>query len=168
MIISAILAAGRNGVIGSDNKLLWKLPKDMKFFKDKTGGHCVIMGRKTFESLPDGFRPLPGRTNIVLSTNPGYIPERATIARNLNEAIMIAYARGETECFIIGGANVYEQAFNICDRIYLTFVHSKFIGDAHVKIPFEEFDTVSNEYHASDEKHAYNFAFYEMHRKQQE
>ncbi len=166
MIISAILATARNGAIGMDNKLLWSLPKDIKNFKDRTEGHCVIMGRKSYDSLPEKFKPLPNRTNIVLSNNPLFFSDgKIVVARNLNEAVMVAYARGETECFIIGGANVYEQAFPICDRIYLTLVHTKLVGDAYVKVPFDTFDIVDTVYHAADEKHAYNFGIYEMHRK---
>ena len=166
MIISSILAMSRNGCIGENNKLLWSLPKDMRFFKEKTNGHCVIMGRNTYESLPDNYRPLPNRTNIVLSHNPTFFSDgKIVVARNLNEAIMVAYARGESECFIIGGASVYKEALPLCDRVYLTFVHAKFNGDAYVNFPFGEFDVISNDYHTQDEKHAYNFSIYEMHRK---
>jgi dihydrofolate reductase len=127
-MLSIIAAVARNGVIGKDNQLLWHLPEDMRHFRETTRGKPVIMGRKTWESLPDAFRPLPGRNNIVVSRNPAYQPARATLASTLNDAIL--KAGGAKEVFVIGGAELYRQALPIADRLYLTEIDQDFEGDA--------------------------------------
>ena len=127
-MLSIIAAVARNGVIGKDNQLLWHLPEDMRHFRETTRGKPVIMGRKTWESLPDAFRPLPGRNNIVASRNPAYQPARAMLASTLNDAIL--KAGGAKEVFVIGGAELYRQALPIADRLYLTEIDQDFEGDA--------------------------------------
>ena len=127
-MLSNIAAVARNGVIGKDNQLLWHLPEDMRHFRETTRGKPVIMGRKTWESLPDAFRPLPGRNNIVASRNPAYQPARATLASTLNDAIL--KAGGAKEVFVIGGAELYRLALPIADRLYLTEIDQDFEGDA--------------------------------------
>jgi dihydrofolate reductase len=123
-----IAAVARNGVIGIENRLPWQLPEDMKHFKALTTGHAVIMGRKTWESLPPKFRPLPGRRNIVVTRNAGYDAPGATLAGSLAEA---AQAAGGATAFVIGGAEIYTQALELADRLELTEVDAIFDGDAH-------------------------------------
>ena len=127
-MLSIIAAVARNGVIGKDNQLLWHLPEDMRHFRETTRGKPVIMGRKTWESLPEAFRPLPGRNNIVVSRNPAYQPARAMLASTLNDAIL--KAGDAEEVFVIGGAELYRQALPIADRLYLTEIDQDFEGDA--------------------------------------
>jgi dihydrofolate reductase len=145
MIISAIVAIGKNRVIGKGNKLLWKLPLEMKYFKETTMGHHIIMGRKTFES---NGKPLPGRTSIVLTRNQNYrLPEGCFLSSSLKEALNLAQKRGETEAFIIGGAEIYKLSLPYLDKLYLTDVDFTAEGDAY----FPEIDLdawkIENEIH---------------------
>ena len=126
-MLSLIAAVARNRVIGNNNQLLWHLPEDMRYFRETTRGKPVIMGRKTWESLPDSFRPLPGRLNIVVSHNPAYEAPGATLAGSLEEAVRKA---GENvEVFVIGGAELYRQALPLAQRLYLTEIDQDFEGD---------------------------------------
>ena len=125
--ITLIASVARNGAIGRDNQLLWRLPEDMRRFKALTLGHAVLMGRKTWESLPPKFRPLPGRRNFVVSRNEDYRLSDATVARSLDEAIAAA---GGGQVFIIGGAEIYTQALALADRLELTEVDDAPEGDA--------------------------------------
>ncbi len=128
-MLSLIAAVARNRVIGKDNQLLWHLPEDMKHFRETTRGKPVIMGRKTWESLPEKFRPLPGRLNIVVSRNPEYAAPGATLAHSLEAAI--AAAGSAEEIFVIGGEQLYRQAMPLADLLYLTEIDSDYLGDAH-------------------------------------
>jgi dihydrofolate reductase len=123
--ITVIAAVAANGVIGRDNRLLWRLPADLKHFKALTMGHPMIMGRKTWESLP-GL--LPGRPHIVVSRNPDYRAEGATVCPSL--AAAIAAAGAADEVFVIGGAELYAQALAVADRLELTEIAAGFDGDA--------------------------------------
>ena len=125
--LSLIAAVARQRVIGKDNRLLWHLPEDMKYFRETTRGRPVIMGRKTWESLPEKFRPLPGRHNLVVSHNPAYLAPGATLVASLAEAIERA---GSGEIFIIGGETLYRQALPLAQRLYLTEIDRDFDGDA--------------------------------------
>lgn len=127
MILSIIAAVAKNKVIGKDNQLLWHLPEDMKYFRETTRGKPIIMGRKTWESLPEKFRPLPGRLNIVVSRNPAYLAPGATLALSLEEAI--ALAGDVEEAFVIGGEQLYRQALPLAARLYLTEIDQDFVGD---------------------------------------
>jgi len=165
MIISLIVAASENNVIGRNNKLPWHLPDDMKFFKDKTMGHCAIMGRKNYDSIPDKYRPLSDRTNIVVTRTHGLKIPRVIVAHSLNEAIENAREKKETECFIIGGGQVFKQAIALCDKIYLTRIHHHIEGDVFFpELKKEEWKEVSRRDHPKDEKHAYAFSFLELER----
>ena len=124
-MISIIVAVAQNNAIGKDNDLLWHLPDDLKYFKRITSGHPVIMGRRTWDSLPK--RPLPNRRNIVISDIPGDAVEGAEIATSIEHARSLCDPAGEN--FIIGGASVYRQFLPLCDRLYLTKVHKDFEGD---------------------------------------
>ena len=127
-MISLIAAVAQNRAIGKDNQLLWHLPEDMRYFRETTRGKTVIMGRKTWESLPAAFRPLPGRRNIVVTRDLQYVAAGATLAHSLPEAITAAGNDGET--FVIGGAELYRQALPLAQRLYLTEVAEASAGDA--------------------------------------
>ena len=126
MIISLIAAVSDNGVIGLDGKIPWRLPADLKLFKQLTMDHTLILGRKTYQSIG---RPLPGRKMVVLSRQTGFIAPGCLIVPSLEQALDTARANGETEAFIGGGAVVYAQALPLADRIYLSRVHAVVAGD---------------------------------------
>lgn len=123
-VLSLIAAVGTNRAIGKDNQLLWHLPSDLPRFKKHTIGHPVIMGRKTWESIPEKFRPLLGRTNIVITRDASYeVPPGVVLAQSFPEARSLARdAEGADEVFVIGGQQVYECALPFADRLYLTVV----------------------------------------------
>jgi dihydrofolate reductase len=157
MIVSLVVAVSENGIIGKDNKLPWKLPSDLRFFKQLTTGHTVIMGRKTYESIG---RPLPNRRNIVLSGNPDFQANGAEVYQTIGEALKACI--GEDEVFVIGGATIYTKAFelDIVDRIYMTIVHADFEGDTYFEIPGGKAWLIDhNERHAADEKNAWAYSF---------
>jgi dihydrofolate reductase len=131
MVVSLIVAVSENQVIGKNNDLIWHLPNDMKHFKDTTLGHCVIMGRKNFESIPHKYRPLPNRTNVVVSRQEDYLAPGATVTSSVEKAIELAETQHDSEPFVIGGGEIYKLALerNLIDRIYLTRVHESFKGD---------------------------------------
>ena len=122
--ITIIAAIDENNVLGKDNQLIWHLPKDLMRFKRLTTGHAIIMGRKTFESLPNA---LPKRHNIVVTRNQNYIKEGVTVCHSLESAIECA--KYDEQPFIIGGGQIYEQAIELASRIELTRIHSQFEGD---------------------------------------
>ncbi len=126
--IVLIAAIARNRVIGRDNQLLWNVPEDMAHFKALTQGHAVLMGRKTWESLPARFRPLPGRRNIVVSRQTGYAAPGAELAPSLDAAL--ALVAGQETVFVIGGADIYRQALPLADRLELTELDLEPEGDA--------------------------------------
>ncbi|GEC95485.1 dihydrofolate reductase [Zoogloea ramigera] len=133
-ILALIAACARGGVIGVENRLPWHLPEDMKFFRETTRGKPVIMGRKTWESLPAAFRPLPGRVNIVVSRNPAFEARGASVVASLEAAVAAA---GDAEtAFVIGGAELYRQALPLADRLVLTEIDQPYEGDAF----FPDFD----------------------------
>ena len=127
-MISLIAAVAKNLAIGKNGQLLWHLPEDMRYFRETTRGKPVIMGRKTWESLPDAFRPLPGRKNIVISRNPAYDAAGATLVGSLSEAI--GQTHEAEEVFVIGGAEIYRQALPLAQRLYVTEVAHDFDADA--------------------------------------
>jgi len=127
--IVVIAAVARNRVIGKDNRLLWNIPEDMAHFKALTSGRTVIMGRKTWDSLPPRFRPLPGRRNIVISRQADYPAPGAELAGSLEQALQLA-ASGEESIFIIGGEQIYRQAMAVADRLEITEVDLEPEGDA--------------------------------------
>jgi len=162
MITSIIVAACENNVIGMNNDLIWHLPVDMKFFKDKTANHHVIMGRKNFESIPHKFRPLPNRTNIIVTRNKEYQAENCIVTNDLIDAINISKSNNEKETFIIGGGEIYKLALelNVVDRIYLTRIHHKFDGDTFFPyLEKEKWKEIDRSIYKKDEKHKYDFTF---------
>ncbi len=127
MRISLIAAVAENGVIGREGGLPWRIPEDLKFFKATTLGKPVIMGRKTYESIG---KPLPGRLNIVLTRDRVWHAPGVTVAHDLDAALRIAQDSGSDEAMIIGGADIYEMALPVANRIYLTRIQREFEGDA--------------------------------------
>lgn len=137
--IVIIAAVASNRVIGKDNTLIWNIPADMAHFKALTTGQTVIMGRKTWESLPPRFRPLPGRHNIVISRQPDYAAPGAELAASLDAALRLA--AGAETAFVIGGEQIYRQAMAVADRMEITEVDLEPDGDAWFpEIPTAEWD----------------------------
>ncbi|HVE72699.1 MAG TPA: dihydrofolate reductase [Thermoanaerobaculia bacterium] len=158
MKLSLLAALSTNNVIGRDNQVPWRLSTDLKRLKAMTMGHHVILGRKTYESVG---RPLPGRTNVVITRQESYAPEGVTVVHSLEEAVRVAERNGDDEAFLLGGAEIYAQAMHRADRMYLTRVHAEVDGDTW----FPEFDDVSewqltdSEHFDADEKNEYPFSF---------
>lgn len=166
MKISIIVAVAENSVIGKGNRLPWHLPDDIKFFRNKTMGHCIISGRINYESIPEQFRPLPGRTNIVLSRDKNFKALGAIVAHELGKAIQVARGKGETECFIIGGGHVFRQAMEMADKIYYTRIFNSFEGDVFFPALDESKWVLKNRVrHEADEKHPWPFEFCEYEKK---
>ena len=162
MTVSLIWAMADNRVIGIENRLPWKLPADMRWFRQQTLGKPIVMGRLTFESF--GARPLPGRRNLIVSRNPDYRAEGAEVFDSLPAAL--AAAEDDAEVMVIGGASLYAQALPLADRLYLTLVHAKVEGDAY----FPDFDMgewreVERLDHAADEKNPHPCSFVILERR---
>jgi dihydrofolate reductase len=153
--ITIIAAAASNDALGKDNKLIWHLSKDLQHFKTLTNGHAVIMGRKTFESMP---RALPNRTNIVITRQSDYQAENIMVTSSLSEALTLA--KDDPRPFIIGGGEIYKEAMSVADEIELTRVHADFDADTFFpEINSHQWKEVWREEHAADEKHAHAFTF---------
>jgi dihydrofolate reductase len=157
MLISIIVAVTENRVIGKDNQLLWRLPDDMKRFKQLTMDNPIIMGRKTYESIG---KPLPGRTSIVVTRNREYKLDEAIVVNSLQEAILRARELDAQEAYIIGGGELYKQAQSVSDRLYITEIHTTMSGDAYFEIedPSQWIET-ERSVHEADDRHKYAFAF---------
>ena len=154
-MITMIAAIGSNNAIGKDNDLLWHLPNDLKRFKKVTAGHHVIMGRKTFESLG---RPLPKRTNIIISRNKNYIAEGCVVVSSLEAALDAAAS--DPNPFILGGAQIYQQAMAMADVLDITLVKAELEADAYFpEIDPTQWKEVAREEHFADDKHAYDYSF---------
>lgn len=164
LVISHIVACSENWVIGKDNKLLWYLPEDLKRFKAVTMLHPVIMGRLTWESIPEKYRPLIGRTNIVISSNKDYKSKGAIIVSSIDDAIQKAIEYDKKEIFIIGGSSIYEQTLDIINRIYLTKIYKDFEGDSFYKKIDDNWSITSKE-DKSFENLNYSFINYERNGK---
>ncbi len=155
-MINIVVAKASNNVIGAKNDLIWHLPNDLKHFKSLTSGHPIIMGRKTFESLG---RPLPNRTNIVVTRDQNWNAEDIEITSSLVKAIETAKKIDE-DVYIIGGGNIYKQAMEFTDVLYITEVHHEFDGDTYFpEIDSEEWEEVEREDFKKDEKHPYAYSF---------
>jgi len=153
-MISIIVAVGKNREIGSKNGLLWKIPGELKRFRQITEGHPIIMGRKTYESIG---RPLPKRTNIVITRNENFKPDGVVIVKSLEEAIAKAKEIDSSEIFIIGGGQIYNQALPLAEKLYLTVVDADF-PQADTYFPdYSDFDKVLFQEKHREEKYAYQF-----------
>jgi len=161
MKVSLIVAVSENRVIGKDNDLIWHLPKDIRFFKETTLNHHVIMGRKNFESIPHKYRPLPNRTNVIITRQADYTDEGCVVVNSIEAALEIAKQNGDTEPFIIGGGQIYKLALeaNLVDKIYLTKVRHSFAGDTFFPKLDDSWEEVSREENQADEMHAYAYDF---------
>jgi len=160
MYLSLICAMDENMVIGRNNSLPWHLPEDLKYFKRTTMGSSIIMGRKTYESIG---KPLPGRTNIIVTRNRDYEVENARVVNSLTEAVELAenisFIDGALEAFVIGGAELFEEALTMVNRMHLTMVHAEVDGDTW----FPDFEVsqwreVSREYFEADEANPYDYS----------
>lgn len=159
-MINIIAAIGKNRELGRDNKLLWHIPKDMERFKKLTSGQIAIMGRKTYESLPEKFRPLPNRVNIIVTRDANYMISGTTVCHSVEEAIQQAKTIAGKETFIIGGAQIYAQSIKYADKLFLTLVDKEY-PDADAFFPdYSQFKKViSEEAHNSGDLH---FKFIEI------
>jgi len=162
MTISIIAAVSENGVIGKDNDLPWHLPADMKFFKDTTEGHHVIMGRKNYLSIPEKYRPLPNRPNVVVTRQGDFKAEGCIVVNSIEEGIETAKNNGDAEAFIIGGGEIYKQSLELglVDKMYITRIHADFDGDVF----FPEYDQekwieISREENHPDDRNPHSFTF---------
>ncbi|MBC7949264.1 MAG: dihydrofolate reductase [Chitinophagaceae bacterium] len=157
MVISLVVAAANNNVIGKNNQLLWRLPNDMKFFKNVTWGMPVVMGRKTFETLG---KPLRGRKNIVITRQSNWKFEGTIPLKSLEDATFLVKNMDVKEMMVIGGGEIYRLAFEKAKRIYLTRVDAELEGDAFFPaIDPKNWHLVSQKNHPADEKHAFNYSF---------
>lgn len=151
-----VVAMGEKNEIGFENQLLWHLPKDLKHFKDLTSGHPIIMGRKTYESIG---KPLPNRTNIVVSRKKDWFEEGILIVGSIKEAVKFAKKIDE-EVFIIGGGNIYEQTMDVVDKLEVTLVKADLKADTYFpKIDPKVWKKVGEVCHEMDEKNQYDFCF---------
>lgn len=161
--ISIVAAVADNYAIGKGNKLPWHLPADLKHFRELTTGHAVVMGKRTFESLPNG--PLPNRKNVVLTSvmsegvNEGYFE-----ADSLEDALYLC--EKEDKVFIVGGAAVYRQSLEIADSLYITWVHHEFSADIYFpEVDFSKWEEVSRQDLPADDKNPYSYSFVHYKRK---
>lgn len=158
MIISAIVGIGKNNVIGKNNDMPWYLPADLKYFKQTTLGHHIIMGRKNYEAIG---RPLPKRTNIIITRSTDYVAEGCIVVNSLPAALDIAKANGDTEAFIIGGGQIYWLSIPMLDRLYITEIDVA-VPDGDVFFPevdFDNWELISKNKHTKDEKNKYDYTF---------
>lgn len=152
-MISLIVAMGKNRVIGLDNKMPWHLPADLAYFKKVTTGHAIIMGRKTFESIG---RPLPNRTNIVLTRDKNLLIEGCQIIDSVEEALKLA----ENEMiFVIGGSEIYKQFLPFANKIFITKINENFTGDTFFPELSDDWQQTSSEKHIPDVKNKYEYEF---------
>jgi dihydrofolate reductase len=158
--LSLIVAMAENRVIGRDNALPWRLPADLKHFRRITMGHPIIMGRKNFDSIG---RPLPGRTNIVVTRSPDFSVPGCIVTHSVPDAL--AAANADAEPFIIGGAELYAQTLAQATRLYLTLVHAEIPGDVYFPpLDWSEWQELSRERHAADAEHAHAYSFLTLER----
>jgi dihydrofolate reductase len=161
LTLSIIVAFDQNRLIGHSNQLPWHLPADLKHFKNITMGHFMIMGRKTFDSIG---KPLPGRTSVIITRQKDYIQEGCVVVNSMNDALKAC--EGQSEAFIIGGAQIFECAMPLASKLYITQIHHHFEGDTWFpEISSNEWELTSEEHHQADEKNAWPYSFQEYRRK---
>lgn len=162
-MLSFLVAMDRNRLIGKDNDLPWRLPADLKYFKEVTMGHKIVMGRKTYESIG---RPLPGRENIVLSTNPEYEAEGCTVFHSMEDFLHFANEHKDEELFVIGGAVIFSRLFEKADRLYITEIDEEFDGDTYFPLfNKNEWNILSEKEGTMDEKNIYPHRYLVYERK---
>ena len=161
MIISFVVAMGKNRVIGKNNSLPWNMPADMKRFRDLTAGKPMIMGRKTYESIG---RPLPNRTNIIITRDKNYNVKGCVIAHSIDEAIKAA--GNVPEAMVIGGFQIFKEFFPIANKIYLTIIDNNFEGDTYFpEYTKSEWRETKKEEHKKDKENPYDYTFLVLERK---
>ncbi len=161
-MISFLWAMDENGVIGKNNDLPWHLPEDLNYFKRTTDGHPIVMGRKTFDSIG---RPLPRRENVILTRNVDFEQEGCIILNTLDEVLQFAQER-DTETFIIGGKEIFNQLLPYADKLYVTLIYDEFEGDTSMpSIPWDNFQCISSEKGKKDQKNPYDYEFKVFKRK---
>nr|WP_100402522.1 dihydrofolate reductase [Bacillus sp. FJAT-42315] len=155
-MISFIWAMDQNGVIGKNNQLPWRLPEDLKFFKETTMGHPIVMGRKTFESIG---KPLPGRENVILTRDQSYEADGCTVVYSVDE--LVEKAEKEEQLFITGGAEIFRLMLPFVDRLYVTVIEESFDGDTHFpkELDWDEWELVSATPGLKNEKNPYDYQF---------
>lgn len=160
MNISLIAAVSKNRVIGKENDLPWHLPDDMKYFMQTTKAHHVIMGRRNYDSIPEKFRPLPNRTNIVVTRQTYFTAPGCLVVHSLEEALETARKNSETEVFIIGGSEIYSQGFRYADTLYLTEIQASIEGDTFFPaFDIRDWKEISRTHHSTDDRHVYPFDY---------
>lgn len=165
--INIIVAVTNNMVIGKGNDMPWHLPSDLKRFKEITNGFCVIMGRKCWESIPVKYRPLSNRINIVITKNENYYADGATTFYNLDIVEKLKKDGGNSEVFIIGGAQIYKETFKYADRILITRIDADIEGDVFLEgLDMNEWDVVESV--DSIEENGYRFKYQTLWRKEKE
>lgn len=163
MILSLLVAASENNIIGKNNQLPWHLPDDLKYFKNLTWGMPILMGRKTFDSIG---KVLPGRKSIVITRNIDWQHKGVDVVHSIEEAIKKAELLGVKEIFVIGGAEIFKTSFPNADRIYLTRIHQEFDGDVYFpEVSDKEWQLVSSRFCEADEKNAYDHTYQVWERK---
>ena len=158
MELKLIYARSRNGVIGRDGQLPWHLPADLVHFKQTTLGQAVVMGRKTWDSLPERFRPLPGRTNIVITRQTDWHAPGALVAHSLEQAMSLCPAPGPL--WVIGGAEIYAQALPLASTVVVTEIDVEVQGDAHAPHLGDEWKEMSRQFHPNEGGLSYSFVTY--------
>jgi dihydrofolate reductase len=163
MVLSLIVAAAENGVIGKDGKMPWRLPAEGAYFRATTLGHPVITGRKNYEAMG---RPLPGRLNIVITRQPDYhVSPGVIVVNSLAEALDQPEVKQASETFVIGGQEIYSQAMSLADKLYLTDVHAKIEGDTFFTYDPEVWRLEWSEHHPADAENKYAFTLKRLVRK---
>ena len=160
MRVALVAAVARGGVIGRDSGIPWRLPEDMRRFRTLTMGHPVVMGRRTWESLPDQFRPLPGRGNVVVTRNSDWSAQGADRAGPIEDALRLL--EGEATVFVIGGGEIYAAALPSADELLLTEIDAEIEGDTYFpNWDPDDFEEVARERHVSSDGVGYSFVTYE-------
>ena len=160
MRVALVAAVARGGVIGRDSGIPWRLPEDMRRFRTLTMGHPVVMGRRTWESLPDQFRPLPGRGNVVVTRNSDWSAQGADRAGSIEDALRLL--EGEGTVFVIGGGEIYAAALPSADELLLTEIDAEIEGDTYFpNWDPDDFEEVARERHVSSDGVGYSFVTYE-------
>jgi dihydrofolate reductase len=157
--VSVVAAVARNGVIGRDNTIPWRIPEDLARFRSLTMGHAVVMGRRTWDSLPDRFRPLPGRRNVVVTRNPEWAADGAERAKSVQDAL--DRLRDEEHVYVIGGAQVYAAALDLADELELTEIDLEVDGDTLFPAwDRNEFEEMERELHVAESGTPFAFVTY--------
>jgi dihydrofolate reductase len=164
IVLSLLVAAGENNVIGKDNKLPWHLPDDLKYFKNQTWGMPILMGRRTFESIG---KPLQGRKSIVITRSKDWKHDGVEVVHSVEEAIRKAKELGAKEIFVIGGAEIFQTTFPQANKIYLTKIHHQFDGDVYFpELSSNDWDLIQSRFCSADQKNPYAHTFQVWERKQ--